>query len=386
MADLANHSTDFRFLLSCCAPDVALAPAPAVDRDVRDWGWLVSAAERHGVAPLVASRLAPAAAPGAQASARQRIVTDGHAIRLRNHYLTAQLAVLLGELRRAAIDVLVIKGPVLAALAYGDLGLRTFSDLDLLVRPARLAAAARTLSRLGFTADLYDETAIASGFFDAAETNFQRPGGIVNVDLHWELAPGYYRFGPGGDAVWERAIDVPVDGATMHTLGPEDYLLFLAVHASRHGWPTLSHVSDIAHFVHRVALDWPTILERASATRCRRMLGVGLLLAHGLLGTPLPDNVLAAARSDPPAVELVAAVAAALADDAAPSGLRLLRRSLTALTNRRDRLRYIARHGFAPTLIDWRFRPLPRPFYPAYYLLRPLRIGRGLIGRVIARR
>jgi len=385
MANPADRSTNCRFLLRSCAPGTQ-TPGPEENLEPDDWSRLASAALRHGVTPLVASRLTPAAADaGAGAAARQRIVTTGYANRLRNQYLTAELVRLLGELQRASIDVLAIKGPVLGAIAYGDQGLRTFADLDLLMRPASLAAAARLFTRLGFTADLYDEAAVASGFFDAVETNFQRSGGIVNVDLHWELAPAYYRFGPGGEAVWERAIAVPVEGATVRTLGHEDHLLYLAVHSSRHGWPALSHVSDIAHFVHRVVLDWPTILARASATRSRVMLDVGLLLAHDLLGTALPAAVLAAAQSDARAVALATAVAADLAGDTAPSELRLLRRSLDAIAERRDRVRYIAAHGFAPTLVDWRFRPLPPPFYPAYYLLRPFRIGRNLVRRTFAR-
>jgi hypothetical protein len=379
----ANRSTDFSRLLSCCVPDGAPLPAGlAAD----DWGRLASCAERHGVAPLVANRLTGSANSGDGDAARERIVTTGHAIRLRNEYLTAQLIRLLDEMRRAALEVLAIKGPVLGAIAYGDLGLRSFADLDLLVRPADRAASAQLFAQRGLTADRYDEAAVASGFFDAVETDFQRPDGIVNVDLHWGLAPAYYRFGPDGAAVFARAIDVPVAGATIRTLGPEDHLLYLAVHASRHGWPALSHVADLAHFVARVALDWPTLLARAAATHSRVMLDAGLLLAYDLLGTAPPDDVLAAARSDARAAALAAAVAADLAQDAAPSERTLLRRSLGAIGERRDRVRYILAHGFAPTLIDWRFCPLPRPFYPAYYLLRPLRIGRGIVRRAFPRR
>jgi hypothetical protein len=318
--------------------------------------------------------------------ARQRIITDGHANRLRNQYLTVQLVRLLREFQRASIGTLAIKGPVLAAVAYGDFGLRTFADLDLLVRPTDHAAAARLLKRLGFTADLYDEVAIASGFFDAVEANFRSPDGIVNVDLHWELSPGFYPFGPSGDEPWQRAIEVPLGGAMVRTLRHEDHLLYLAVHSSRHGWCTLSHVCDVAYFVNRVELDWSTLLARASATRCRRMLNVGLLLARDLLGAVLPANVLETARSDESAAALAVAVIADLAGDAPPSERRLLGHSLAAITGLRDRARFIAAHLLAPTLLDFRFRPLPSPLYSAYFLLRPIRIGSGLVCRVFSNR
>lgn len=48
--------------------------------------------------------------------------------------LTAELFRLLELFNRNEISVLVIKGPVLAAQAYGDPSLRSYGDLDLLVR------------------------------------------------------------------------------------------------------------------------------------------------------------------------------------------------------------------------------------------------------------
>jgi hypothetical protein len=334
---------------------------------------------------LVASRLPQSAQSDATPPARKRIISTGYANRLRNQYLTAQLSRLLGEFQRASIETLAIKGPVLAAIAYGDPGLRLFADLDLLVRRADLAAAARLLERLDLTADLYDEAAIASGFFNAVEVNFRSRNGIVNVDLHWELSPGFYPFGPGGEELWQRAIEVPLDGASVRTLGHEDHLLYLAVHASRHGWCLLSYVCDIACFVNQVELDWPTLTARASATHCLRMLNVGLLLASELLGTPLPNDVLETARSDARTVARASAVAADLGGNAAPSELQLLRHSLGLISGTRHRARYLATHSFAPTLLDFNFRPLPRPLYPAYYLIRQARIGSGLIRRLSSR-
>jgi len=51
--------------------------------------------------------------------------------------LTAELFRLLELFSANGISALLIKGPVLAAQAYGDPCVRSYGDLDLLVRPTR---------------------------------------------------------------------------------------------------------------------------------------------------------------------------------------------------------------------------------------------------------
>jgi Uncharacterised nucleotidyltransferase len=54
---------------------------------------------------------------------------------LRNVFLAGTLLKLLRLLEAHGIAALPYKGPVLAALAYGNVAFRQFGDLDLLVRP-----------------------------------------------------------------------------------------------------------------------------------------------------------------------------------------------------------------------------------------------------------
>jgi hypothetical protein len=233
---------------------------------------------------------------------------------------------------------------------------------------------------LGFTAEGYDEVAFHADFFHTVEVNFRGPDGVLNVDLHWELSPGYYPYGPRGNELWDRAIVASVGNGQIPTLAPEDHLLYLTVHASRHGWPALSHICDIAHFVARVKLDWATVVERAASTGCGRMLRIGLMLSRDLLAAEILAEILEAARADVKASALAVKLRAGLMTESRGDGsFRGFARSLGGLEHPGERLRYIAVHALAPTLIDWRWYPLARWLYPAYYLLRPVRIVAALM-------
>jgi hypothetical protein len=83
-------------------------------------------------------------------------------------------------------------------------------------------------------------------------------------------------------------------------LYPEDLLLILCVHASKHGWEKLGWICDVAEFVlvHQ-EMEWTLIIEQAKKLGCERMLLIGLTLVNNLLGTPLPEPVNQSIRADP---------------------------------------------------------------------------------------
>lgn len=374
-----EFAPEMQFILDCCSPNSA-GVRPAARGDELDWTRIEELARWHRVTPLVARRLGPASdlVPN---SARRRISTFSLANELRCRYLTERLCEIINALAQASIDAIALKGPLLAQIAYGNFGLRVFSDLDLLVPRADLLRAAQVLKGVGFEADAYDEDAIQSGFFRAIEVNFRAPDGALNLDLHWDLSPGYYPFGPRGQDLWRRKIDAPVGRMRLPSLAPQDHLLYLAVHASRHGWPSLSQVCDIAYFVTREKLDWAAVAEYAAITRCARMLRLGILLSHNLLGVEIPAAILDATRADTAASAAAIKLGANLTDAGSREdfSLKNFTHSLEGIERRGERVRYLVVHAFAPTVIDWQWLPLTRSFYPAYYLLRPIRIAVALI-------
>ena len=369
-----------RFVLDCCGVAGSGEGMRNAAPTGLDLGLIAAATRRHGIAPLIAPHLSLIADQARDDVAIRAIRSNANANALRNKYLVEQLATVLNAFARRNIEALVIKGPALAEVAYGAIGLRSFGDLDIVIRPDDVPQAAGALAGLGFGSALYDEAVFRSRWFDAVEANFQRADDRLNLDLHWALAPRAFAFGPSGEALWQRSIGIEVDGVKVRTLSHEDHLLYIAVHHTRHGWDALSQVCDIAFLIKRVPLDWDVLLERASTTRCARMLAVALWLAHDLLDAPIPPAALAPARRDDRAVRIAAQLGDELTRDDEPGGgrQRALRRALRLVESPIDRVRVIVISAFIPTLMDRRWLRLPRGFDWAYYLLRPIRIALAL--------
>lgn len=334
------------------------------------WDSLLKAAEEHGMTVMLARGLAGADLP---VPLRERLAHDSGLRKDRALRITRQLRKLLDALRAQDIPVLPVKGPVLAAAAYGDVTIRGASaDLDLVVRKADLAQAVRCLEAIGYrrvepSIDEYDDEQ-----WESEAHLFPDDGGVM-VELHTDLIGSFHTTPLELDSVLARATECDLFGAPVRLLAPEDLLLYLALHASRHFWSRLLWICDLGALIRTTPLDWDMVAERAAAIHARKRLAVGLALAARLTGTAVPEPLIK--------VNGVPALVALALDrmERTSRGVRqtgLAMRLLHEVAGRetvRQRQVYL-RKQIAPNARDRAWIALPRGLDWLRYLLRPLRL------------
>ncbi len=106
-------------------------------------------AQRHRVQGLVHHALS-AAEVVVSSPAGPALRDEAQAIATRNLQLAAESVRLVRRFEAASVPVMVIKGTVLATLAYGTLAIKMSWDVDLLVPPERLEDAAEVLRDAGY--------------------------------------------------------------------------------------------------------------------------------------------------------------------------------------------------------------------------------------------
>ncbi|MGH7950078.1 MAG: nucleotidyltransferase domain-containing protein, partial [Candidatus Binataceae bacterium] len=384
----ANHSQLFgtfppevRLVLACIAPDAS----PAATTQVRvlvagglDWELVGRIARWHGVHAHVFNRLSSIDELPIPADSTERMRAEHRGRALRSLALARELARLIRLLDAAAIPALAFKGPVLAIQVYGDVTMRQFMDLDLLIRKRDLPRVVEVLAQDGYRARRFTAGARDHGLFDSSEEEFTKPGGLGVIDVHWLLSSPFFPYAPDAEAALARAITVNLDGTTVATLSPPDLLLFLGVHAAKHGWPALGAATDIAAVIRAYRdLDFDAVHEDAKRIGCRRMLLLSLLLAHDLADAPVPPRLLSAAHSDRAVARLASDAArrmfASCGDRATAYQEWIV--PLRAIETVGGRLRYCALRGLTPTAEDREFISLPDALTPLYYLLRPIRLA-----------
>lgn len=354
-----------------------------------NWELVTRSSCWQGVMPLVYRHLSAGFAERVPEAVLQRLKRDFYGNSLRNRYLAGELVRLTRLFEAHGLSAIAYKGPTLAQAAYGDLALRQFVDLDILVRQADFAKAAALLTGDGYR-QWFDTRALESGFFQASKDVFTHHDGLRQVDLHWRLTPRYFPCALDPDSLWARSRRVALEGGSLLTLAPQDLMLALCAHASRHGWVSLSLVCDVAELLRsEPQIDWGEAVEEARRLRGRRMVLLGLYLAHELLGAEPPRRVLAMARSEAAVLSLANRIKRRLfaKPPDKPELFQPWLVPLRTIERARDRLRYCLDRALAPTVDDDRFLRLPKALLPLHYLLRPLRLalrhGYRLIGEIV---
>ncbi|HYN15630.1 MAG TPA: nucleotidyltransferase family protein [Terriglobales bacterium] len=383
---------EFRLLLGCLRSQNGTLPPELVSPDL-DWGWLLQVAQRHSVLPLVHRALGQLSS--VPEPVRETMESLFRQSARRSLFLTAELMRLLDGFSEHGISVLPYKGPSLAQSLYGDIALRSFSDLDLLVRIGDVQRATEALETLGYAADAPVPPARRSAHLAlASEQMFRRSTSAALVELQWRIVPRYFSVDFDFDWFWRTAVRASLGSRDVPALAPEALLLVLSVHGAKHKWESLVWIADIAQLLHKHPdLDWDSILRSARALGIERLLFLALALAAELLSVQLPGPVAQLVTSDPAIASLCRVVERNLACEvrSVPSFSDHWF-SLRGRERWRDRFRYVARLGLTPNPQDWALLPLPPALAPLYFGIRPLRLlsrtmrsaGRRVFGTVAA--
>lgn len=369
---------ELELLLCCAAPEGSGRQAERIRTlcgQPLDWPYLLHAAAAHALTPLLYW--------GVKA-VRPDLIPEELAARFRENtrnsvQLTSELFRVLDLLAGAGIRVLPFKGPTLASAAYGNLALREFSDLDLLVRREEALRARDVLAANGYRDILQLNAKWDQAYMrDYDEFALKGPDGGPLVELHWAITPRFFSAPVDIARFWERATPVKLGNREVLAPGEEDMLLVLCLHATKHCWPRLSMVSDVAWLMAKPGIRWEEVLERARGAGGVRMLLLGTELAARSYGNSLPEAVQRAASQDRDVEPLAARVAARLLETRREeSGIgRTGVFHVRARERWRDRVRYVVRLATRVGVEDRQAADLPRSLAFLYPILRLPRLLR----------
>ena len=306
----------------------------------------------------------------------------------RNLLLVGQLLMLLRLFKDNDIPVVPYKGAVLAASAHGDITLREFHDLDFLVQQNHLLRARDLLLSSGY------QLSVKSDGGDVVRQNSQYEVGLklahagIHVELKWDIISRYFALPMDMTALWTRLKPVFIDGRKIYTFSPEDTLLILCIHGTKHLWASLMWVTDVSELIQaNPGLDWQWLLDLSNTLGSRRMLSLGLFLAKGLLGTSLPGKVGQQVEADSAVKRLAGEVSRRLFDRSDQSSS--VWESVTFHCRARERLSDRAKYGYRLLLTttpgDRTLLEASSSFSSLSSYIRPFRLA-GKYGKSLAKR
>jgi hypothetical protein len=377
-----TFSPELDLILACCGDDSDGHFSARIQQVLRhgvDWERLIQLAQHHGLVPLVFRRLSAemdaTRSPGLE-SLRQQDKANAH----RTLWLTLELLNIHRHLQARGLEVLPYKGPALAEALYGNVAMRQFSDLDLLVRPNDLLAIKEALVQLGYEPGLRLAQAAERDYLKSGyEYTFDGARGRNLLEIKWQILPRFYAIGFDVNEFFERASVVTIEGQRLRTLCDQDLMLVLCVHAAKHAWKQISWLCDIVQLARSRALDWVALQGKAESLGITRIVAVTFLLADKLLGTGLPAHFVVErdAGAEVLARRIVDLIVAEEEFD--PESMAYFRLMMELRERTRDRFSFWWRLLVTAGAGEWSAVRLPGPLFPLYRVVRICRLAGRLV-------
>jgi hypothetical protein len=336
-----------------------------------DWDVALDAARQHRVIPAMYRSLSVMDAGLVPQPVLTGLQAEFRTNSWGNLKLTAELMRVLDVLAADEIPVIPYKGPTLAAYLYGDVALRQFGDLDIILQSKDVSRALDLLTALGYRQAIDITGKDVALFHDRL---------CVTLEVHWSITAKRHPVQVAPQRLWKNLQSTPFAGKTIRMHAPEDLMWILCVHGAQHRWERLSWLCDVAEMARNKPLDWDRVMHNALEVRAGRSVTLGLVLARDLLGVRLPPVVERAIESDDVLAPLADHVKACLASPRADQeDLGELERYFIMLGDGLgDRLRIAVRQAvpyLAPSLRDREMLPLPWYLSWVLYVVRPVRLA-----------
>jgi hypothetical protein len=376
---------EWKLLLTACTaiPQDQKVPrvAPLFRSQIR-WDILRNLAERHGTLPLLHQFLAEIR-DHVPPDELKRLDQLQQTNVVRSLLVARELTRIVERLNVLGLAAMPYKGPVLAELAYGDIGLRKSGDIDLLILRDEFAQVSDALREFGYTPNLSLSAAEQRAYLQSGyECVFGGPGGPNLLEVKWAIQPRFYAVEFDIGELFGRGVITTVAGQAMKTLSPEDTILVLCVHAAKHLWEKLLWLCDLSRLMTQTNLDWRRIGAQARELGIARILRITLILAHELLGSSTPASALREIPDDEKArlvaTEIRQRILAEV--DSTLDSTAYFRLILQLRERSADQVRFLRRLMLTPGPSEWRAVKLPQSLFPLYRLVRISRVTAKLAG------
>ncbi|MFC1452055.1 nucleotidyltransferase family protein, partial [Verrucomicrobiota bacterium] len=199
---------------------------------------------------------------------------------------------LLERLHRSGIRTMLLKGSSLVILYYGDLGVRTMTDTDILVREKDVREAMSLLSELGWNPFACRDRSLEESMPIRYDVHFENAHG-QHIDLHWRPLSWYRQVLV--EEIWDRTEALDYGGVSTEAPCPADQLSHILLHGV--SWRESCSVHWVADAVTVVrsrasSLDWDRLVEQARRGKFALTVRHALTYLRDAFGAPVPDGVL----------------------------------------------------------------------------------------------
>jgi len=291
---------EVRLILS----SIKIKPTPAeIDRInsliplINDWEYLIKTITDRGIGPLLFNKLPQLS--------NSSLIPEAIKIKLQQVYYKtiSRSMVLYDHFRKIAeaftsldIPVIALKGIYLSEWLYQDIGLRQFSDIDLLVKEEDGGKCLAVLQEMGYKPC---DSSVTKFIGSKTEIIHYTPMvfNAVSVEIHIKLHRKTESYDLNVNELWKNAIPVTVNKIPVFALNTNDLLIHLCIHLDKHFRGSnvqFTCFNDITNILEKFAtkIDWNEFTEACRLYKCEEVVFKYLILTNKYINATVPNELI----------------------------------------------------------------------------------------------
>ena len=293
-----NNSTvsprQVTLLLACLQADGTVDSGQLEHISFLEWQSMVDLARVQGVLPIICYRLKEKNMREiVPAEIWQQITRKYRRTTLRNMKLLRELHRIVKALDEAEIPVVALKGAYLSSIVYPDMGLRSMSDLDLLIPSGDVLRAAAIVEAQGYQFTREIDSHDVEFLHLHHLPQMVKEGGL-RVEIHGRLTRQDEPWDCDPQIWWQEVQTVEINGLAVKVLSPIDLVLHLCIHISyNHRFSIdLKHYYDLVVLLQFMStdLDWDKLIKRAYLHGWGEGVLMVFKIAQSLFNLALPEE------------------------------------------------------------------------------------------------
>ncbi len=385
-ADLKRDISSEHELLLCCSRTYVDSETETrilnlVEKEI-DWVHLTKLAVQHRLINLLYFQLNNICPESIPVDVLDNLRTTFQINVENNLWLTGELLKVLEILKSHGIKGIHYKGPSLAILAYKNIALRQFTDIDIFVSESDVLKVKDILNSNGYKL-YYDLRYIKDDFY----LKTQREYVFINektqavVEIHWNFHGAFISLYEEGNCLYDELEMTTLNRYNISSLKIENLLLILCIHCANHDWESLSWLCDIFQLLktHK-NINWKYLIETADKLGIKRIFLINILLVNDIWKIEIPEYISDQIKNDSSLGDLSKIIIKKIFFEDEIS-FNFSKKAVFDF-KKREKMLYgakdVIRTLITPTYIDFLDMQLPSFLYPFYYIIRPVLLFRRL--------
>ena len=296
-------SVENRLILSCiklCPNQDELEQINGLISQVQDWDYFIHTIIDRGIGPLLYKKLPfltnSSIIPETVKTSLQQIYfkTFSRSTILYEHFQKVAKAFTSHN-----IPVIALKGIYLSEWLYQDIGMRQFSDIDLLVKEENAESCLYILEELGYkknSVGQLSEIVLSQFQKDIVHYSPMISNG-VSIELHIKLHSKHEKYNLNGLELWKNAISSTINGVIVQALNATDLLIYLCLHLDKHfkvGPVQFTCFNDITNLLENLSgsLNWNEFTEACRLYNCEEVVYKYLVMVNTYMNAAVPADII----------------------------------------------------------------------------------------------